>query len=161
MRWAIWFSAVILTLIIQATLLPFIKIYGTMPDLLLIVVVSSGMLFGKEQGLGIGFFSGLLQDLSSGGIFGLNILTKMATGYLSGMTERKVFKENILLPLLAIALATVFSFIMSILLLLIFGFKVAIFAALLHKLLPLLLYNLLFAIPINQLIWRLGQVENK
>lgn len=161
MRGVVWFSAVILTLIIQATLIPFIKIYGTTPDLLLILVVSTGMLFGKEQAVGVGFFSGLLQDLSAGGIFGLNSLTKMAVGYLSGMTERKVFKENLLLPLFAMFLATVFNFFSSLLFLFLAGFYVDILSTVGHRLLPVVLYNLVFAVPVHQIVWRLGQVNNK
>ena len=56
MKTLVWIGAVLLTLIIQATLLPLIAYKGIRPDLLLIMVMSAGLLGGKEQGVGVGFF---------------------------------------------------------------------------------------------------------
>ena len=52
MRGAIWCSVIVVTLILQATIIPLLKIFDTTPDLLLILAVLSGMLFGIEQGWG-------------------------------------------------------------------------------------------------------------
>ena len=106
MRTLIWGLLIVLTLVFQATLVPMIAIKGIRPDLLLIIVVSSALLLGQDQGIGMGFFAGLLQDLASG-IFGINILSKIATGYLAGSMERKVFKEKALLPLISVIVATI------------------------------------------------------
>lgn len=155
----LWSCLLLGALVLQVTVMPLIAINGIKPDLLLIVVVSSGLLMGKEQGVGIGFFSGLLQDLASGSSFGINILTKMATGYLCGMVERKVFKEFILLPLIALLLATMFNGFLMLLLLYIFGYKVAILPALLYNILPQVGYNVLFSIPIHKLVYKIIDVN--
>ncbi|MDR3562859.1 MAG: rod shape-determining protein MreD [Negativicutes bacterium] len=151
MRPLIWGLLAVLFLIIQATLLPLIAINGIRPDLLLLVVVSSALLLGKEQGVGLGFFSGLLQDLASGNIFGLNVLAKIVTGYLAGAMERKVFKENILLPVLAVTLATVFNNFVMILTLIVLGYNPDLSAALVN-ILYLVIYNAIMAIPVHYLV---------
>lgn len=155
MTTVIWACLLLLTLIIQATILPFIAINGIKPDLLLIVVVSTALLLGKEKGVGMGFFSGLLQDLASGNIFGLNVLSKLATGYIFGLAERKVFKEHLLLPIFAMALATVFNNMAMLAILFILGYKVDISATLTQTVLPVLGYNMLVSIPVHQVVYRL------
>ncbi len=151
----IWACLLFLTLIVQTTLVPFIAINGIRPDLLLIVVVSTALLLGKEKGVGMGFFSGLLQDLASGNIFGLNALSKLATGYLFGLAEQKVFKEHILLPILAMALATVGNGMAMMAILFLLGYKVDYSATLTYSILPVLGYNILVSIPVHQIVYRI------
>lgn len=64
MTTVIWACLLLLTLIIQATILPFIAINGIKPDLLLIVVVSTALLLGKEKGVGMGFFFRVIARFS-------------------------------------------------------------------------------------------------
>ncbi|MPN60029.1 hypothetical protein SDC9_207752 [bioreactor metagenome] len=117
------------------------------------------MLLGKDQGVSIGFFSGLLQDLVGGNIFGLNTLSKLITGYLFGMAERKVFKEHILLPVLAMAVATICNSAISFILLFLLGYKIELMSAVINTVLPLLMYNVIVAIPVHQVIYRVSQIK--
>ncbi len=151
----IWGGVLLITIIIQSTLIPLISIRGVFPDVLLIIVVSYALLSGKENGVGVGFFAGLLQDLVSGGIFGIGTLSKLSTGYLFGLAERKVFKEHVLLPILATFVATIFNGLAGISLLMIFGYKVDLIAAITQNLMPLIGYNLLVAVPIHHAVYRL------
>lgn len=151
----VWAGLLFLTVVAQAVLLPFIFSNGIKPDILLIIVVASGLLAGHEQAVGIGFFAGLIQDFASGNIFGLNTLSKMATGYVAGLAERKVFKESIVLPVLAIVIATLFNSAVMQALLFLFGYKLDVFSMLKHQVLPSLGYNILFCIPVHRLIYRI------
>lgn len=151
----IWLGVILVTMIIQSTLLPLIAVAGTYPDMLLVVVVSYSLLSGKEKGVGIGFFAGLLQDLALGSVFGTNTLSKMAIGYFLGLAERKVFKEHVLLPVATTAVATIFNCFAIFTLLSVFGYKVDIIASMINNALPLALYNLVIAIPVHHLIYRL------
>jgi rod shape-determining protein MreD len=159
MKAVFWGIIVIAALMIQATVMPLLAFQGVQPDLLLIVVVSSSLLLGKDQGVSIGFFSGLLQDLVGGNIFGLNTLSKLITGYLFGMAERKVFKENILLPVLAMAIATICNSAISFILLFLLGYKIELMSAIINTVLPLLMYNVAVAIPVHQVIYRVSQIK--
>ncbi|BBB89752.1 MAG TPA: rod shape-determining protein MreD [Methylomusa anaerophila] len=156
MRMAVLWSLLLLScLAFQAAFLPLFLSFGARPDLLLIIVVSAGLLRGKEIGVGVGFFAGILQDLASGNIFGLNTLAKMAAGYIAGLAEGKVFKENILLPLLAVTMATFFNACFVFTLIYFWGYKVEFLFLVFNQVLPTLAYNLAFSIPIHRLIFRL------
>jgi len=159
MKVLLWGSVIGLSLLLQATILPLAAYKSIRPDLLLIVVVSSGLLLGKEYGVSVGFFSGLLQDLASGNIFGLNTLSKLAVGYLCGMVERQVFKEHIFLPVMAMSIATLLNSAMTFAVLLILGYKVELGSAVVNSVLPLLFYNVLFSIPVHQVIYRMSQMK--
>lgn len=158
MKPAVWGLTLVITLILQATLMPLVTVGGVHPDLLLLVVVSAGLLLGREHGVGMGFFAGLLQDLASGNIFGVSVLSKTATGYLAGLMERKVFKERVLLPLLAVVIATVFNNAIMLVLLFFFGFAVDMPAAV-DNTLFVLGYNAVLAIPVHQVVYRLAKSE--
>ncbi len=158
MRPLVWGLVVVLLLVLQATVLPLVAIGGVRPDLILIASISAGLLLGREHGVGLGFFGGLLQDLTSGNIFGLNILAKMAVGYLAGQMERKVFKENILLPLLAVMLGTGVHSVVAIFLLLTGGYKVDVPVELANAL-YLVGYNAVLAIPVHRLVFLIARDE--
>jgi len=155
MRTFIWLSVIVLTIIIQLTLLPLIAINSIYPDMLLVIVVSHALLTGKEKGVGIGFFAGLLQDLASGSVFGIHTLSKLAIGYLFGLAERKVFKEHILLPVVATAIATMINGLVIFVLFFILGYKVEMVSAMMNNIVPLIGYNVLIAIPVHYIVYRL------
>lgn len=155
MKTMIWLSVIIVTIIIQSTLLPLIAIQGIYPDMLLVVVVSYALLSGKEKGVGMGFFAGLLQDLAFGSVFGSNTLPKLAIGYFFGLAERKVFKEHVLLPVATTVVATILNCFFIVALLSILGYKIEIIPSIVNNVLPLALYNLIIAIPVHHLVYRL------
>ena len=159
MKTLVWIGAVLLTLIIQATLLPLIAYKGIRPDLLLIMVMSAGLLGGKEQGVGVGFFCGVLQDLASGNIFGLNTLSKMATAYAFGLSESKVVKEHLLLPLLAGAVATLIHSTVSFMFLAFVGYKMELLPLLSNQVVPFMVYNVIVSIPMHQLVYRINKIS--
>ncbi|TWH48215.1 rod shape-determining protein MreD [Sporomusa sp. KB1] len=151
----VWASLLIVTIAVQAVLLPLIFTQGAKPDIILIIVVACGLLAGREHAIGVGFMAGLLQDFASGNIFGLNTLSKMAIGYVAGLAERKVFKESVVLPVLAIILATFFNGVIIQALLFLLGYKVEVMSMLKAQMLASLGYNILFCIPVHRLIYRL------
>jgi rod shape-determining protein MreD len=155
----VWIVVICLLYILQCALIPLVTLNGIKPDLLLITVLSTGLLVGKEKGVAIGFFAGLLADLASGGVFGSHTLSKMAIGYGAGMLERKVFKENILLPLLAVMVATVIHSVLMTGILVFLGFRVEFFSLVLYNLLPLLAYNVIVAVPIHLIIYKINYAE--
>lgn len=77
-----------------------------MPNLLLILVVSTAYMRGRTSGLMVGFFSGLLVDIMFGSLFGLYALFLMLIGYLAGYTNKIYSKDDYALPLILIAIAS-------------------------------------------------------
>ena len=65
---------IFLAALIQSTFLDYLRIEGIKPDILLCLVIFIGLYAEKSFSLKAGLFAGVLKDVLSGGIFGLNIL---------------------------------------------------------------------------------------
>ncbi|MDF2568987.1 MAG: rod shape-determining protein MreD [Sporomusa sp.] len=150
-----WAALIIVTLGAQAVLVPLIFTMGVKPDIILLIILSAGLLAGRERAIGVAFFAGMMQDFASGNVFGLNTLSKMAIGYAAGLAERKVFKESILLPVLATIIATFFNSAIMQALLFLLGYKIEPGSMLMNQVLLSLGYNILFCIPVHRLIYRM------
>jgi rod shape-determining protein MreD len=65
----------------HATMGPALRIADVAPDIPLIVVVMLALRRGPEFGCGAGFLAGLLQDAATGGLLGVQALTKAMIGF--------------------------------------------------------------------------------
>lgn len=105
----LWLGLIITaSVVLQSTVVSFLQVGNAHPDLLLMVTVSAALISGRTSGTSAGFCSGLLWDLLTAQFFGMYTLAKLLTGYTVGSFEKKVFKDNPLLPLVAIFMATIF-----------------------------------------------------
>lgn len=75
-------------------------------DLLLLAVYAYALLRGEKAGAVVGGITGLLQDAMTVGIFGFHILSRICVGYIVGLTKEKVFKDNYIYHMSAIATIT-------------------------------------------------------
>lgn len=57
----------------------------------------------RKAGAVVGGITGLLQDAMTVGVFGFHILSRICVGYIVGLTKEKVFKDNYLYHMSAIA----------------------------------------------------------
>jgi rod shape-determining protein MreD len=137
---------IVTALLIQLTLLNLFTIQGLKPDLILLVVLIFSLLKGAEEGTVSGFASGLLQDIFSTGLLGVNALVKTVIGFISGILKEKIFTEHILFLIPIITF--VVSISQSILMLLIlhaFGIEYSMVWSLKKIVLPEALYNSLLS----------------
>ena len=81
---------------IQTTLLDLFSIGGVTPDLALIFVVYCGIHFKKNGGARMGVFVGFLQDTLSGGLLGINTLSKGLTGLFFSALKDKIIVDGFL-----------------------------------------------------------------
>jgi rod shape-determining protein MreD len=95
--------------IIQGTVAPLLAIGTAQPDLVLVLVCVFGILTGPTAGAAGGFVAGLLQDLLVPGAVGLGALVKTIMGYVSGKVDRTLLGDNILVPVLIIAIVSFVS----------------------------------------------------
>ena len=160
MKTLILFVVMVAAMSLQSTVIPVLSIGGVRPDLVLVVVVSAALTAGRETGLICGVFGGLLQDLLSVGPFGYNTLSKMLLGFLVGLYERKVNQGSLLLPLLAVAAATVGAAVLAVVFLLAYG-QERLIASLLVQVLPATAYHILLAVPVHFLIVWLIRSQTK
>lgn len=94
-------------LLFQATLLELIRFY-IKPDLILILVIFFALINGARPGVMFGAAAGLLQDLVFGRFLGINLIALSITALVVGHLENKVFKENLLVPILVVFLGSFF-----------------------------------------------------
>lgn len=104
-RAIIYFIEIIICFVLQSSLYQFFSLANVMPNLLLILVVSTAYMRGKVPGIVVGFFSGLLIDIMFGNLFGLYALFLMLIGYMSGYANKVYSKDDYTLPLILIAIA--------------------------------------------------------
>ena len=139
-------AIIVVALLIQLTLINSITILGLKPDLIMVVIVVFSLLKGEKEGTISGFASGLLQDIFSTGLLGINALAKTVVGFICGILKEKIFHEHILFLIPVVTFIA--SFIQSILVFLLlraFGIEYGLAWSLKEVALPEALYSSLLS----------------
>ena len=92
----------VVCILLQCTLFRSLSFGGIIPNLMIIVTASYGLMRGRKSGLLIGFFSGLLMDIFFGSLIGFYALLYMYIGYLNGIFRKMFYPEDIKLPMILI-----------------------------------------------------------
>lgn len=106
----------ILFFVLDNVLMPFLAIRTVYPSLLLVFIICYSIVNGAWEGLWLGAFCGLLQDVYFTSTFGLNAFVNMVVCIIAGAIGNNIFKEKMLIP---VASGFMLSFLKGILLLLI------------------------------------------
>ena len=147
--------------VLQTSLMPLIFFRGIGPDLLLLVTISFAFLKGKQQGSFMGFLLGLLEDLATGGFFGVNTLSNMAMGYACGIFSNRVLRDSFVLPVVASGVSTVAVFCFMELIMALLGYGFYPLAHLQWKLFPMLCYNVIFAWPVHAIVHKVDSLVSE
>jgi len=83
-------------LLLQVTIIPLISIESIVPDLLLIAVVYSSILYGQIYGTVLGSVYGILFDLIAGSLLGSSMLSKTVAGFIAGYYSSETKREKYL-----------------------------------------------------------------
>jgi len=150
--WAVA-GIVLAAYLVQTVLGPYLAVGGVVPNVVLMAAVSLGLLFGWPLGLAAGFCGGLLVDLTIGILIGSNALALGIVGFLAGLIEPHVFKDNLLLALIGGSAGSVVgqSIILLFQLIFIQGASLADFQS---KLLTSVIYDTLLCLLIYWRIYR-------
>ncbi|HYH02299.1 MAG TPA: rod shape-determining protein MreD [Bacillota bacterium] len=158
MRVIILAFGVILSVVIQATWLTQLNLPAQVkPDLVFIIVVSYALLKGPYIGTNLGLFAGFFMDLASGNIIGVGVLTKMLAGFSAGLLEKTIFKDNLLVPAIAVYLGTILFETLNLIIYISFGANFNFFHTILHTVLPVACYNAILAPVIYHLLHKMDQ----
>jgi len=98
---------VLITFVLQQTLAAEIAIFDIAPNFLLYIVVFSAFYYPPAQAALIGGAVGLLYDLIQGKYIGLEMLSLAAVALCVAFWSKKFYKDNYLIPIIAVFLATV------------------------------------------------------
>lgn len=93
----------LLSLVLESTLLEQFNIFGVTADLVMVWVVLLTLLWGRRRGVAVGLIFGLVEDVFFARYIGANALAKIAVAFFVGSFEGKIYKENIIVPVLATA----------------------------------------------------------
>ena len=98
-RIIIAYSLLIVSFVLQSTVFQWISFGGIVPNILIVLVISYGLMRGDVSALFLGFFAGLLVDIFFASFIGLNAFIYMFIGYFAGKFHRIFIPEDIKLPL--------------------------------------------------------------
>lgn len=91
----------ILLFILDNIFIPFLGIKTIYPNLVLVFIICYSIVNGKWEGLWLGVFCGLLQDVYFTNAFGLNAFVNMIICVIAGVIGDNIFKEKRLVPVAA------------------------------------------------------------
>ncbi len=111
-RLIVYTIEIVILFVIQSSSYHYFQMADIMPNLLLILVVSTAYMRGRSTGMVLGFFSGLLVDLMFGSyIIGLYALLFLLLGYLMGFTNKIYSEDDYTLPIVFIGISDlIYSF---------------------------------------------------
>jgi len=95
MFFLIQFILLLLLFATQITLLEHFAFAGVTPDLALIFVVFCALHFQEYRGVGMGVVVGVIQDCLSGGLLGVNTLSKGLIAFIFSALKDKIMVEGI------------------------------------------------------------------
>ncbi len=90
MKLRVYFAILVLIIPVQATLFDLISIAGIKPDLAVAVVYIIGLLTGPMEACLAGIALGLVQDIGSSSLLGLNAFTRGLIGLAAGFLGIRV-----------------------------------------------------------------------
>ena len=96
MIYLILISVLVLLLSIQTTFLAFFFPGNVVPDLILIAAVYSGIHLKKSRGIWLAALIGFFQDCLSGGLLGVNFLSKGLAGLFFCIIKDKIVVQGII-----------------------------------------------------------------
>jgi len=125
----------------QTTVVPALRLGEVTPDLPLVLTVLLGLRRGPELGCLAGFVAGLLQDVTGGGLVGVQALTKALVGFGVGFLGGRLAVSNPLVQVPGLVGLTLAEGVARYGLLRLFHFPAALSELMLHVILPQALYN--------------------
>ena len=93
---------IIISFLLQTTILSFHDASGFSPNLLMIITMSFGIMRGRREGMLVGFACGFLMDVFFNTLMGPYMLLYMTIGYINGFFHKNFVLENAMLPVLVI-----------------------------------------------------------
>lgn len=126
---------------LQASLVPALRIADVAPDIPLIIVVLLALRRGPEFGCASGFFAGLLQDMATGGLLGVQALTKALVGFVIGAAGGRLRVTQPLVQVPGLILVTFVEGLGRFALMKLFRFPAPFGEVMTYAVLPQALYN--------------------
>ncbi len=136
----------------QVSIFSELHVFGAVPDLLLVSLVSLALLRGSVVGALGGFFAGLLVDTATLGTMGLTSLVLTLAGYWIGRYGETTGRDRAHAPFLSVAVVTVLYELGLLVVHFVLG-ESAPAGAVVRSIVPAIVLNLILTAPLYAL-WR-------
>ena len=98
----ILFLLILCGFVFQTTLFQALSFGGISPNILMIITVSYGFMYGKKCGMVVGFLCGMLMDIFYGDVLGFYALIYLYIGAANGVFNSIFYQDDIKLPLVLV-----------------------------------------------------------
>ena len=148
---------IIICFVLQCSVFDSLAFAGIIPNLMIILTSSFGFMRGEKEGLVIGFFSGLLNDIFFGSFLGFYALLLMYIGYINGKFSRIFYPEDIKLPLALIVISDLSYGIICYILTFMLRSRFQFTYYFMHIILPEALYTIVVTLILYPVILRVNE----
>lgn len=148
---------VIVSFILQCSVFGHIAFAGIIPNMMIVLTASFGFMRGEKEGLVIGFFCGLLNDIFFGSFLGFYALVLMYIGYLNGKFSRIFYPEDIKLPIALIVTSDLSYGTLCYILLFMLRGKFQFVYYFSHVILPEVLYTIVVTLFLYPLVLKVNE----
>ena len=145
-RRVIMIILILLTFVLQTTLMQTFAIASVSPNLPIILTVSFALMRGKREGMFVGAFFGILMDIFYGPVLGFHMLLFTYVGYFNGFCYRIFYDDDIKMPVLLIAFSDLVYDLVVYLFQFFFRGRIIIPEVIYTALITLVVYRLLLAL---------------
>ncbi|RMF80623.1 MAG: rod shape-determining protein MreD [Chloroflexi bacterium] len=145
----------VLAAILQATLIPQIRIEGGGPDLVFLLVLAWAIKSSLDEAVVWAFVGGIAQDSMSAAPLGTSILGMIVIVFVVNIIGRQIY--NVSLPLIAIftLFGSIFQQTVIVIIIIIAGFEVRLTDNFSYVIVPTIIYNLVLIWPVYWLVRRI------
>ena len=152
---------IIVCFLLQSTLFQSLSLASISPNLLIILTSAYGFMKGKKEGMAVGFFCGLLEDIFFGRLLGMHALIYMYIGYANGYFNQIFYGEDIKLPMALISDSELAYGLGTYLIMFLMRSRFDFFYYLKRIILPELLYTIIVTLFVYRIIYMIDQKLEK
>lgn len=139
--------------ILQAVLLPRLRVLGGQPDLVLLLVLAWCILDKRGEGVVWAFVGGLFLDLFSGAPLGISSLAMVPVAFFVSQVEAQLYRESLVLPVVvAMVGALGFHVLTMVFLRFLADVPMAWTATFTYVTLPSMLFDVILIVPVLQVL---------
>lgn len=102
-RFLIITTELLICFLLESMVAVHLPFHNIVPDLLVIIVVGCGWMFGSNQGMLYGFIAGLLIDFSSDTPLGFAAVLYVLIGFFAGLFRKFYKRSDCVTPLIIVA----------------------------------------------------------
>lgn len=148
---------ILISFLLQSTVFQTLSIGSISPNLMIIVVSSFGFMGGKKEGMAVGFFCGLLEDIFFGRLLGMHAMIYMYIGYANGYFNHIFYGDDIKLPISLISASELVYGLGTYLIMFLMRSRFAFPYYMTRIILPELFYTLIMTLVFYRLIFLLNR----